>query len=195
MPPTTAQTTQNSIPANLTAILQAYGLPMPTGTNENAEPFWMINDQKISWAQMQTIIWQRQMAVAKAKGSAGAGGPENISLPSNADANFDGVPDVQFEQQAESGIEQQKQAVEAALEQAGEQENAQQGQAAQPTTKSQPKAASYLGDSPQLSAVDTTDVNSMSSFAATNISAPESSSKRFLAETLKKLLLILSLKI
>lgn len=194
MPPTSTQTTSASIPANLVAILQAYGLPMPTGTNENAEPFWVINNQKISWAQMQTIIWQRQMAVAQARGTTKSGGPESMSMPNVVDANLDGVPDVKFEQKIEGGVEQQKQMIDSAIEAVKEQDPKSDAPAAQQTAKVQSKQDSYLGDSPVLSAVDTSDVSSMTSFATANAAAPENTSKRFLAETLKKLLLMLSLK-
>lgn len=190
----TTQTTK-AIPANLTAILQAYGLPMPTELNENAEPVWLINNQKISWAQMQTIIWQRQMAMAEKKGGSGTlGGPEQLSMSVVADANLDGVPDVHFEQKVESSIEQQQQSIDTTLEHLDEQKSESDTPHTQPSP-TQNKQDSYLGDSPALSQVDTGDTGSMSSYVAQHTKAPEDTSRRFLAETLKKILLMISLKI
>jgi|GEM_PF-5185404 len=46
-------------------------IPAPAGTNANGEPYWIINGQQITWAQMQQLIWQqmqKQQAGATAKG-------------------------------------------------------------------------------------------------------------------------------
>lgn len=183
-------TNTQPVPANLAAILQANGLPMPTGTNDNGEPFWMINDQSVSWAQMQQVIWVQQQSRAQQGG--GKGSPEAIPVMAMPETNFDSVPDIKLENQVEKGIEQQKNTIEQGMESGEKSQNSTNPQPA-PVTATQQKRKSYVGDSPVLKTVDTTNEESMLSYVEDNIGQPTTSSKHFLAVMLNKVLAALSL--
>lgn len=191
MPTDNTQPQSAPVPANLAAVLQANGLPMPSGTNDNGEPFWTINGQTVNWAQMQQVIWLQQQT--RAQQSGGKGSPEampNMSIP---ESNLDAVPDIKFENQIEKGIEQQKNMAEQGMESG---EKAQESKANQPVatpSANQQKRKSYVGDSPVLKSVDTTNEESMLSFVQDNIGQPTTSSKHFLAVMLNKVLAALSL--
>lgn len=78
-------------------------IPSPAGTNANGEPYWIINDQQITWTQMQQLIWEQmqktQAAVASGKG------PEQIVTMPKIDELLDAVtkPDIAAEKSPESG--------------------------------------------------------------------------------------------
>lgn len=57
-------------------------IPAPAGTNANGEPFWIINGQQITWAQMQQVIWQQMQ---KQKALASNGGVESAPDLSKVD--------------------------------------------------------------------------------------------------------------
>lgn len=191
MPADNSQTQVSPVPANLAAILQANGLPMPSGTNENGEPFWTINGQTVGWAQMQQLIWVQQQA--RAQQGSGKGSPEampNMAIP---ETNFDSIPDIKLENQIERGIEQQKNMPEQGMENGEKaQESSASQQSATPSVAQQ-KRKSYVGDSPILKSVDTTNEESMLNFVQDNINQPTTSSKHFLAVMLNKVLAALSL--
>jgi hypothetical protein len=184
-------TNNTQVPANLAVILQANGLPMPTGTNDNGEPFWMINDQTVSWAQMQQVIWVQQQSRAQQGG--GKSSPEAMPTMAMPEASFDSVPDIQFENQIEKGIEQQKNQAEQGMESGEKSQNSAATPQTAPVTATQQKRKSYVGDSPVLKSVDTTSEESMLSFVEDNINQPTTSSKHFLAVMLNKVLAALSL--
>lgn len=180
----------NPVPANLGAILQANGLPMPNGTNDNGEPFWTINGQTVTWAQMQQVIWVQQQSRAQ---KSGKGSPEAMPTMAVPEANFDAVPDAQFENQIEKGIEQQKNRPDQGMESVDAAKPTVTQQQVVAPTATQQKKKSYVGDSPVLKSVDTTSEESMLNFVEGNIGQPTSSSKHFLAVMLNKVLATLSL--
>lgn len=178
----------NPVPANLAALLQSSGLPLPNGTDENGNPFWSINGQTINWAQMQQHLWLRQQQMSQSAPK--SGGVEAMpQMPTMATP--DTMPDVKMENK-----------VEVAGEKAPEKTNNTQPatsnvasgqQTAQGAKPAKAKKPSYLGDGPQLTTVDTSDPVSMLSYVQANEKQPPTSSKRFIAVMLNRILSSLSL--
>ncbi len=166
------------------------GLPLPVGFDESTgQPYWLDQQgQKIYWQQMQQYMWMLQQQ----KQSTGGGkGPEAINMPQ--------MPQIYTGQVAETGLEQNIERGPSSPEKSAEKQvDAQSSQTPQAQTSTQTNdshsgsAKSYLGASPKLTKLSTADVESMRSFVTANHAAPPSSSNRFLAELVKKVLHMLS---
>lgn len=114
------------------AMFQTHGLPAPAGTNENGEPYWIINDQEVSWEQMQQYIWQaRQQAQASAGGGRGFEQMPAMPMP-----NFEApvAPETNVEKGPQSPEKSPERTAEQAVEQAAESGGRQQ----QAQTKPEP---------------------------------------------------------
>lgn len=84
-------------------------IPAPAGTNANGEPYWIINGQQITWAQMQQLIWQQMQ---KQKALAGNGGVESAPDLSKVDQLLDVIakPDTSVEVRNPEKIQVREQA-------------------------------------------------------------------------------------
>lgn len=169
-------------------ILQS--MPEPAGRDENGQPYWIIEGQKISWAQVQqmyTLQMQQQRT--------GAGGNSGIEqmptmpvMPTAPEAGAE-VADRNFE-----SPKPPEQNIESAAEQVGENQQAQQsGSAAAKPAAPRPEPDSYVGESVKLSQVQTNNPASMYQYYKEheNSSDPHHSSA-FLATFLGRLLRMLS---
>lgn len=178
------------------------GLPMPAGTDENGNPFWIIDDRKVSWTEMQQYVWQLQQQQQKLASSGGKG-PEgipqmvmpNVEFQPQAPQNPELTPrfEAKAETAAERGIEtfrEQSTGVEVQPNAA----NTAQQPAAVSTSPTTPKKNSLLGDSPSLTQVDTSNPASMVAYSEEHQKdAPENSS-RFLSVLVEKIVKMFSLE-
>ncbi len=189
-------TQQNGIDWQLISNAIAQGvIPAPAGSNENGEPYWIFNEQKITWQQVQNYVVQakqKQQAAATSGGIESGGGlesfPQMPSMPS---------PETRIESNVETRVE-------SAPERAPEKkETPPQLPATQPTQtkplasapQKKNKGPSFVGQSAPLTTVDTSDPKSMVDFSSEHKSDPTTSSNRFLAEFLDKVLQVLSLDV
>lgn len=149
------------------AALQAQGLPMPAGTTENGEPYWIINGEQIMWAQMQQYLWEQQQKAAAARPVSSGGGLEQ--MPVMPTFNPEVALDTGNETRVESGpefnpekkAEQQETRIEQAIEKA--QQQTQTATNPQPQQKA-PKADPIVGDSAKMATVDLSSVPAMHDF-------------------------------
>jgi len=175
------------------------GIPMPAGTDENGNPFWIIDDRKIFWADMQRYIAQLQ---AQKQVSTEGKGPEamaqmvmpNVEIQPAIPKAPEFTP--RFETKAESGAER---GIETFNEQStGIEAQPNNNAVAQPvvtsTAPTAPKKSSLLGDSPALTQVDTTNPASMVAYAETHQKDAAENSSRFLSVLVEKIVKIFSLE-
>jgi hypothetical protein len=166
------------------------GLPPPNGFDESTgQPYWLDQQgQKLYWQQMQQLMWMaQQQRETKTSGK----GPEGINMPSMPQI-YTGASEAGLEHNIERGPRNPERNLEQQPNQQAEKPKQVEVQA--PNNSKSGSAASYLGDSPKLTKVSTSDVESMRNFAQTNATAPTSSSNRFLAELVKKVIHMLSVK-
>lgn len=185
--------TASMLPSNLQQILQELGLPMPVGTDDNGLPFWEINGQTIYWAQMQQFIWLRQQQTG---GKGGAGSVEKGPQFNSIDASAFNLPDVKIENNVEKGLEAGEKSPEAGFERAAENQAEQSSSESKKTdvaTRNSNKSKTVVGDSVAVTGVDLTDTNDVNKYVQSHINDPVSSSSRFMAEVLRKVLRALSL--
>jgi len=192
MQPGTTQPQTSPQQLNWTALSDAISkgiIPAPAGNNDNGEPFWIFNNQKVTWQQVQVFVSQK-LQQAQAAAPKTGGSPEVVPQMSQMPV----VPD----QGVEKRIER---APETAPERKQEQEKGDQGQqqaqtqATQVPDKPEEKKDSFVGPSPELQSVDTSNPDSMLSFYKGHKKDPIDTSDRFLAEFLEKVLQVLSLDI
>ena len=180
------------------------GMPLPAGTDDNGNPFWLIDGRKVLWAEMQQYLWQmqqKQNASSAAAAAAGAG-PEGLSqiVMPNMEAQLATLPNPEavaapenrMETAQERGIESR---VDAAKGIQTRQPNAAQT-AQTPTAAAAPavKAPSLIGDSPALTQVDSSSPASIVSYVEAHHKDPPDNSSRFLAELLEKIVKVFSLE-
>lgn len=184
----------------ISEAIAAGTIPAPAGSNENGEPYWIFNEQQITWQQVQTYVLQvKQQQAAASTGSGGgleSGGafevtPQPINVEAAVDTSFESNPESQVEsapeRTPESRVEQpQLSPVPTATT---------QPQAVPPQADEKPKKSPVIGQSPALDTVDTSDPQSMLRFSRANKNEPVSSSNKFLAEFLEKVLQVLSLEV
>lgn len=169
-------------------------IPQPAGTDENGNPYWIIEGRQYGWADMQQYLWQQQQLQPQ-QAVARSGGMESMPQMPLAQRspevapNIPRTPEVGPETSFETGVEQ---AVETAQEHAGEQRQEQEQLQVQPPKPSTP-SVSYVGDSQALEKVDTSSPTSMANYINQHKNDPKSSSGKFLSVFFEKLLKILSL--
>lgn len=186
--PQAASQSGSLTPAQAAFIAQGSSLPAPAGTNDNGEPYWIIDGQTISWAQMQQYLFQQaqaQQAQAKASGGGIEAIPQMPQMSQVPDQNFEAA----LEQSAENTVEKVQEKPDQQVEQGTVQP---QAQAAKPQAKS--NAKSYMGDSALLKSVDPSDPNSMHQFMDAHKDDSTNTSSHFLATMLRKVLMALSLE-
>lgn len=138
-------------------------LPAPAGTDENGQPYWLLQDRKVTWGEMQQYLWQLQQQ-APSQSSSGKGGIENMPVP---------VIDVSLNSQPQFESGPRLANPEKSAEKRAESTAEQSGTSSQPSSKSvvvpQEKAPldSLIGDSPRLK-TPTNDAGKMQDFYLKN---------------------------
>lgn len=149
---------------NPTTFPGAGYIPNPAGTTENGEPYWIIDERQISWAEMQQFMWERQAAQQKVSSG---GGPEKLLampvMPSQPEFGAEAQVEARLERGPESNIERKQENAEQQIETVAQQ-SAQTAKPATTPAKSTTPQASLLGDSPKLTVVDTSNPASMHAF-------------------------------
>ncbi len=173
------------VPTNLNELLQLVGLPLPTATDDNGMPYWIVEGSRINWAQMEQVLWTK-LENMKRQGSSGGHSMEMLPVIPDMPSDPEKGVEAKYETRVEQRVEQEAGAERLA------QGDAQPTSAASTSTSSH--KSSYVGEGPTLKKVDTADPGSMKQFTEENKDAPPTSSNRFLAEMLTKILRILSLQ-
>jgi hypothetical protein len=132
------------------------GMPAPTGTDDNGQPYWIIDGQKIVWAQMQQILWQQRQSQSMAGGGGFESAPTMINIPNmptGVEAAPEKGPNLQPERSLESRAENKAETrVETAKPQSGN---------TKPAPQTKKKAQKVIGDSPKLVNIDVEDVEDL----------------------------------
>lgn len=174
-------------------------IPAPSGSNENGEPYWLINGNMITWHQVQEYVTKlHAQRLAAGAGSTEQGieaGPAMPSMPSTPES--DPVLETGPELSIEKGVESVDAGVEQGMESRPEEQAVGKafGQASPTANKPSTSANSFVGQSAPLQTVDPSDPASMLAFSQANKGQPLDSSNRFLAEFLDKILRVLSLEV
>ncbi len=182
------------------AIAGVSGLPLPAGTDDNGNPYWMIDGRKVLWAEMQQYIWQEQQKQKPVSTGGGVEGLSQVIMP-NIEAQLVAQPNPEVIAQPESrietaqerGVESGENRQERAIEQQAQTVNA-PGTQPQAASASQQKAPSLLGDSPVLTQVDTSSPASIVSYVDSHHKDAPDNSSRFLSELLEKIVKVFSLE-
>ncbi len=187
------QQNQNSNPqvqSWSSAMVAGQGIPQPSGTDENGQPYWIVNDRRISWQQMQQYIWQARQQVQAQMGSGGGGFESMPAMPSAQHFEHYGQPETSVEtiKGLDRKIESPESGLETKAEQLGNQNTSTQ---AQNTKPEKPKMDSVLGQSAELKTVRADDLDSMKNFYQANNQNPgkgQDLADTYLAELFGKIL-------
>lgn len=171
------------------AMFASHGLPAPAGTNDNGEPYWVVNGRKISWQQMQQYIWQARQ---QAQSQTSSGGRGFEAMPNFPQQNFEAAPNSENNVERVASPEHAEQRAESSIERRAEQstEVSNQAPAKQQAPKKR-KTQSVLGHSAELRTVSADDLDSIKDFHHKNVQNPGKGmdqSNTYLAELFGKIL-------
>lgn len=158
------------------------GLPAPVGTDDNGNPYWIVGDRKIFWAEMQQYMWQQTQNQPKSPSGNPEVFPSGLIMP-----NFE-IPST-----PERGVENT-----AERRETRDNENLLpiQQNTQLPSSKSdtdldpdeeQKRRSALFGDSAKLSKVDTSS-DSVLDFVENHSDGLPTSSNAYLALLIRKIL-------
>lgn len=183
---------QSGVPQNWTATtFTSQGIPAPAGSNENGEPYWIVNNQKIGWQQMQQWIWQQRQKLAAQGSNGSSSGFEKMPTMPQVFKEVVTTPDSHRTEKPvspESGSERSEQTSEQHLDTTTNAQAYQQQK--KPSAKQPIKMSSPLGHSVPLKAVPINDPYKLSEYYAqrhTNSNNPKDSGS-YLTVTVGKVL-------